>query len=277
MSFAGDSVSLSGLTIPGTHDSGALHEPLAGTIACQKLSIRAQLDIGVRYLDIRLRHYGDALLVHHGPVYQHMNFDDVLIHVTAFLRANPSETVIMEVSSEYKPADNTETFEQGFLRHANNPAYKSSWWRETYVPRLGDVRGKIVLLRRFPGSIAASGGIDVTGWQDDTQFTLTDTRGVNILVQDRYRVASNHDKWDIVRGMLDQAAEDTGGAWRLNFTSGFRSILGVPNITGVSEDINSRLSHYFAEDARRGVPFGVIISDFIDKQIVQHELRSYFS
>lgn len=277
MSFADDSVSLAELTIPGTHDAGALHEPLPGTTTCQHLSIPEQLEIGVRYLDVRLRHFGDALLVHHGPVYQHENFDGVLTGVTGFLRANPGETVIMEVSSEYKPENNTETFEQAVMRHVEDASCNSFWWRESHVPRLGEVRGRIVLLRRFPGSPSVSGGIDVTGWRDDTRFTLTDTRGAAIAVQDRYRVAANDEKWDAVMGMLDGAAADASGIWHLNFTSGFRTVLGVPNITSVSNDINSRLLDYLSANARRGVHFGTVISDFVDKRIVQQELRAYFS
>ena len=83
MYYVNDSTSLANLTIPGSHDSGALYEPVAGTAICQNLSIREQLDIGVRYLDIRLRQYGNALVVHHGSVYQHQNFDDVLTQVIA--------------------------------------------------------------------------------------------------------------------------------------------------------------------------------------------------
>ena len=51
-----DSISLASLNIPGTHNSGALHEPFPRTAKCQQLSIIDQLKIGVRFLDIRCRH-----------------------------------------------------------------------------------------------------------------------------------------------------------------------------------------------------------------------------
>src|SRR4051812_11416973 len=91
MQYVDDSVSLAALTIPGSHDSGALFEPVSGTAICQNLWIRDQLNIGVRYLDIRLRQYGNALLVHHGQVYQHENFDNVLQQTVEFLQTNPRE------------------------------------------------------------------------------------------------------------------------------------------------------------------------------------------
>jgi len=276
MAFVDDAARLGDLTIPGTHDSGALFESFPGTAICQDMSIANQLDIGVRYLDIRLRQIGNALVVHHGAVYQHENFDDVLIQVTGFLRANPSETVIMEVSSEHTPADNTESYEQTFMRYVNHPSYRDAWWRERRISRLGEVRGKIVLLRRFSGSASVAGGIDVTGWRDNTQFTLTDAAGVRITVQDSYVVSSNGTKWSAITGLLGQAAGDTGGAWYVNFTSGYWSILGIPNILGVSGDINRRLLDYATTSTLHHAHHGTVVSDFVARPIVQQLLRLYF-
>jgi len=279
MSFVGDSTKLGELTIPGTHDSGALVEPIAGTAKCQSLSIGDQLAIGVRYLDIRLRQIGNALVVHHGSVYQNQNFDDVLGQVTGFLQAHPSEAVVMEVSSEYTPANNTESYEQTFLRYVDAPRYAAYWSRQRQIPALGEVRGKIVLLRRFAGSAAGAGGIDVTGWQDNTQFTLSDAVGAHIVVQDNYNVAfgTNDNKWGAVAAMLDQAASDTGtGTWYLNFTSGVRSIIGIPNIPSVSNDIDSRLLNRFSASTQHHVHHGTVISDFVDQATIQQMLRLYF-
>ena len=49
---------LSDLTIPGTHDSGAMYDPpnrhLIGTAKAQDMTIPQQLEEGVRSFDIRL-------------------------------------------------------------------------------------------------------------------------------------------------------------------------------------------------------------------------------
>jgi 1-phosphatidylinositol phosphodiesterase len=279
MAYVDDSASLSDLTIPGTHDSGATHEPFPGVAKCQDLSIGEQLDIGVRYLDIRLRHYGDSLVVHHGAVYQHLNFDDVLIQVTDFLAENPSEVVMMEVSQEYTSANNTRSFEETFVTYATDSDYSSYWWRHSYVPLVGDVRGKIVLLRRFSGSFWTSGGIDVTDWSDNDAFTCYDTRGIAIDVQDYYNVNmyTNNNKWSEIRNKLSSAQWDTSGTLFLNFTSGVRKILGIPNIPIVSNDINGRLIDYFENVSESNVHHGVVISDFITKEMVKQELRPYFN
>lgn len=273
-----DSASLSDLTIPGTHDSGAKHESFGGTAKCQNLTIREQLDLGVRYLDIRLRHYGDSLVVHHGAVYQHLNFDDVLLQVTDFLAENPSEIVMMEVSQEHTSENNTRTFEETFTTYADDPTYRNYWWRHSYVPVVGDVRGKIVLLRRFSGSFWTSGGIDVTAWPDNAAFTRYDTRGVAINVQDYYKVNAytNKNKWSEIRNRLSEAQWDTSGTLFLNFTSGVRPIFGIPNIPSVSGDINKRLRDYFRGVTESKVHHGVVISDFVSKELIMEELRPYF-
>jgi 1-phosphatidylinositol phosphodiesterase len=279
MEYVDDSASLGDLTIPGTHDSGALYESFSGTAKCQDLTIGEQLDIGVRYLDIRLRHIDDALVVHHGSVYQHQNFDDVLTQVTDFLATYPSEVVVMEVSEEYTSSNITRTFEETFNTYAENSAYSSYWWRHSYVPTVGDVRGKIVLLRRFSGSFWVSGGIDVTGWEDNAEFTLYDTRDVAINVQDYYQVSSwsNDNKWNEIAEHLSAAESDSAGTLFLNFTSGYRSVWGIPNIPGVADDINQRLLDYFDAVGSGNLHHGVVISDFITAEMVRAELYPFFN
>lgn len=78
MSFIQGERKLSALSIPGTHDAGARYEPVSGTAKTQNLTIAEQLNAGVRFLDVRCRFVDDNFAIHHGPVYQHLNFDDVL-------------------------------------------------------------------------------------------------------------------------------------------------------------------------------------------------------
>ena len=278
MAHVRDEASLAELTIPGTHDSGALYESVASTAKCQDLTIAEQLNIGVRYLDIRLRQYGNAMVIHHGAVYQHLNFDDVLTDLTSFLATNASEVVIMEVSREYPAANSTETFEQTFMRYVTNAAYRNYWWREGYVPKLGAVRGKIILLRRFAGSPSVSGGIDATAWQDNQEFTIYDTHAGAINIQDYYRVSAKtfDHKWGVIQDRLKAAQSDTTGTLFINFTSGYRSLLGVPNIIPVADAIDGRLIDYFGDLKAGHIHSGVVISDFITQDMVQEELFPFF-
>ena len=54
MESLNDSLYISEVTLPGTHDSATKNVQLAYFSKCQSLDIRGQLDAGFRYLDIRL-------------------------------------------------------------------------------------------------------------------------------------------------------------------------------------------------------------------------------
>lgn len=60
------------------------------------------------------RHLRDAFAIYHGPVSQELTFDDVTATVRDFLKAHPSETVILSVKEESSPSGNTRTFERMF-------------------------------------------------------------------------------------------------------------------------------------------------------------------
>ncbi|HEU4532474.1 MAG TPA: phosphatidylinositol-specific phospholipase C domain-containing protein, partial [Polyangiaceae bacterium] len=135
MSALNGELLLSQITVPGTHDTMALYEPVAGTAKCQSLSLADQLNAGVRFLDVRCRHFNNAFTIHHGSVYQNANFDDVLGATFAFLNAHPSEAVIMSVKEEHTAAGNTRSFEQTFDAYvAANPG---KWNLGTDLPALG--------------------------------------------------------------------------------------------------------------------------------------------
>src|SRR5690242_10710610 len=103
MSGLDDARLLSELSIPGSHDSGALFEPIAGLSKNQDLTIAEQLAAGVRYLDIRCRNIEDRFYIFHGSVDQHQGFDQVLATIYAFLDAHPGEAVIASVMQESTP------------------------------------------------------------------------------------------------------------------------------------------------------------------------------
>ncbi|RFS22720.1 phosphatidylinositol diacylglycerol-lyase [Chitinophaga silvatica] len=257
MSAVNDNTSLSALSIPGTHDSGARVEPVGGTAKCQTLSIREQLDAGTRYLDIRCRHIGDAFAIHHGSIYQNMNFTDVLTMCYDFLAANPTETIIMSVKEEYDPTNNTRSFEQTFDSYTQ--LQPSKWNLGATIPNLGSVRGKIVLVRRF-GASNTPKGIDATNWADNTTFSINNG-SANLRVQDQYVVPDNSGKWTSITNLLSEAYSGSSSVLYLNYSSGYKSLIfGIPSITTVSNSINPQLDTYFTNNTHGR--YGVIAMDF---------------
>nr|XP_020480688.1 uncharacterized protein LOC109974696 [Monopterus albus] len=89
---------LSLITIPGTHDSMAVH---GGPEAeCQVLSLRDQLRAGIRFLDLKVFGLGNTLYVMHGVMYEHSTLKDVLDTVNAFLSEFKTEAVLIRVQPE---------------------------------------------------------------------------------------------------------------------------------------------------------------------------------
>ncbi|HVM12690.1 MAG TPA: PKD domain-containing protein, partial [Actinomycetota bacterium] len=153
-----DTLPLTRLSIPGTHDTGAYNEGGAATLT-QSMDLGEQLRSGIRAWDIRLRDQGGdkGLGVFHGPVYQRLDFaDNVLYDAYMFLEDHPKETVLIRI--KYEP-ENKDTEPDDFDRSI---ADDLQWYIDrgrVYVPpnpppadsatTLGDVRGKIVILENF--------------------------------------------------------------------------------------------------------------------------------
>ncbi|HTI97584.1 MAG TPA: phosphatidylinositol-specific phospholipase C [Dongiaceae bacterium] len=244
---------LSQLSIPGTHDAGARHEPFPGTAKCQELSLSDQLAAGVRFLDIRCRHVKDAFVIHHGSVDQHLSFDEVLQAVFGFLKAHPSECVIMSIKEEYDASGDTRSFEKTFATYvAKNPG---QWYLGAKLPQLDQVRGRIVLFRRFSAQTGPL-GIDASVWPDNRSFNV----GEILRVQDNYEVSDNAVKWRQIEGLLDEAKAGKPDTLFVNFASGYQSTIGIPNLVKVANDINPRLAAYM--QAHPQGRYGVILMDF---------------
>lgn len=253
-----DDRGLAALSIPGTHDSGARFEPLEGLAQTQTLTIGEQLDAGVRFFDVRCRNFQDEFLIFHGAIDQNQTFDEVLATMFAFLDAHPGETVIASIKEEGDAFEATQSFEDVFAGYVAEAPER--WVLAPTLPALGDVRGKIVLLRRFEAA-AAPLGIDAVAWPDNLTFTI-DGPDARLRVQDEFIVTDNDAKLAAVTALLDETAADDGTTLSLDFTSGFQMIDGLPNIRVVSDDLNARLDTLLADPARAGAHLGVVVMDF---------------
>ncbi|GAA2645041.1 phosphatidylinositol-specific phospholipase C [Streptomyces lunalinharesii] len=148
MSALGDGTPVQRLSIPGTHDSGAR---IGGPwVACQNTSIAAQLAAGIRFLDVRCRAVDGVFAIHHGAFYQELMFGDVLNACRDFLRAHPTETVLMRVKQEYSEVS-AEEFRQVFVSYLDGKGYRSLFRLDAGLPTLGEARGRVVLLADADG------------------------------------------------------------------------------------------------------------------------------
>lgn len=193
MKYVDDNKFLDELSIPGTHDSGTCSvdndtEPQSSQVKCQQDYIPTQLLEGIRYFDIRLGK-GDNPGIDHGMYYllkkdaYFMHLSDVIGYFKTFLNENPTEALIMLVSRGNDEATD-ESVTTAFAKVLDdNPKL---FYTSSRVPTLGEVRGKIVLLRRFGlDGDSVSGhtwGLDLTEW-DNKIAAHTDSSSM-CLVQD---------------------------------------------------------------------------------------------
>jgi 1-phosphatidylinositol phosphodiesterase len=265
-----DDKSLSELSIPGTHDSCARY---GGSIyECQTWDLQTQLSNGIRFFDIRCRHYQDKFTIHHEPAYQNLDFPDVRDVCIAFLQQHPSETIIMSIKKEHDDEQNQLTFQGVFNNYLIG--FEDFWSLGNVIPKLGDVRGKIVLFRRFELDLDASVtlGIDVNPlfWTEDQTFSIPNSGIPIIRVQDGYKALLYSDaKWERIKRLLDEAETGPPNVLFVNFTSAsgggfpltFATGLSSPgNIVGGVNPINLYLKKYLVTKTKKR--FGIIVMDF---------------
>lgn len=130
---------LTRLTIPGTHDSGALYGGLY--VACQNITIADQLNAGIRFLDVRCRLTGGSFAIHHAAFYQNLMFGDVLAACWNFLAAHPGETVLMRVKQEYS-GESDAAFRAVFDDYLDNRGWRPLFRIGAGLPSLGEAAAR---------------------------------------------------------------------------------------------------------------------------------------
>jgi 1-phosphatidylinositol phosphodiesterase len=225
------------------------------------MTIEQQLNAGIRFFDIRCRHYENSFPIHHAEKFQNQFFvPDVMEVCVKFLNAHPLECIVMHIKKEYSEADCTETFQETFER--NLQGFQRFWYLGDTVPMLGDVRGKIVLLRRFDAERLPL-GIDATSWEDKATFTISNN--AQLRIQDEYDVptlCNIDDKWDEAEALFEEAKPGDPNVWYINWTSGAvgaspeNIAKGTPGIRGMNDFL---LLYLLANPAGR---IGTIGMDF---------------
>lgn len=242
MKYVDDNKLLDELSIPGTHDSGTCSvdndtEPQSSQVKCQQDYIPTQLLEGIRYFDIRLGKGNDPGICH-GDFYlfkkdgYYLHLSDVIRYFKTFLSENPREALIILASRGNDEATDDSVTTAFAKVLDDNPKL---FYTSSRIPTLHEVRGKIVLLRRFRlAGNSASGhtwGLDLTEWDDKikahsdstTMCLVQDARGfeaagetgdkepycTKVYAQDKYKLTGT-DKLSWV----DNALKETTGRTR---------------------------------------------------------------
>lgn len=206
-----DSAYISELNLAGSHDSAAAYTTFPGWATCQTLTISRQLSLGIRLLDLRLRCTDGKFFMVHSVAdcfvspdkKEKLTFDTVLDDCRAFLRDEPKETLVLSVKM-----DRGRSYAVFFRRFCELyvRGNEDVWYLNEKVPTLGEVRGKLVLMRRFvrPKHCGEDAGhpcgLDFSVWENQNSerpvppFRTDLGSGCAAVIQDGYRLAGER-KW----------------------------------------------------------------------------------
>ncbi|QHB32566.1 phosphatidylinositol-specific phospholipase C [Yersinia canariae] len=262
MSRISDTQLLSQLSIPGTHDSASFLSNVFGAefTKTQSWNIREQLDNGVRFLDARCRLINDVFTMHHGAVFLKQQFGDILNSCIEFLKKNPTEFILLSVKQEHTTESSTKSFNE-IMHDSYIEPHNKIFYLKNKNPSIRDIRGKIVLLRRYSGNKV---GIDVSHWKNDTTFKIKNG-DFNIYIQDHYdgyTALSINFKRKFVESLLNEAKKNRPNDMYINFTS----VSGIltPYAGAKGHHLIDGMNIWFCKQYREKQKMGIIVADFVD-------------
>ncbi len=302
-----DNIYVNQLSIPGTHDAGAINgamswgsigDDLGGT---QWISIPEQLNMGIRCLDLRPACYNplfetDRLQLYHGVVRTDKTFASAISDMTQFLADNPGEFIVVLMRHESEIGD------VPFV------GQDQSNWKEWMTTALKDVscaipfdkdmvlkdaRGKILFLCRDQYDTNPIGGY-IYNWTHSQDFNAQKSSYVlppssgesgKLYVQDYYDATEDGGpqyKVDNVKRMLGESAklhdaataESQDFVWVVNHCSGydqFQTMLGIdiPTATGYQSNAQNMGNNIlpYIRDEHEGST-GIVMFDYVGTDVV---------
>lgn len=304
MSAISGNAFLSSLTIPGIHDAAAAKIYIAikdrsswvPFACCQSLPISRLLAAGVRYIDLRAGYLENdlkTLIAYHNFVPMAdadgnpLTIESIFQDCYKFLAKSQSksEGLLMQIKQDYEGKDGAAS-KAKFATDMKALINKSSnkWLLSASVPQLGDLRGKIQLIRRFPApDVQGDFGIDVSDkatkgdtWRDNTTFELK-TGNVTLQIQDLWNLdlmnlsTMPQTKFESVKQHLGAGYKDKAlTTWYINFTSankpgGLTGPLAIANgwwLPYPVQGVNSKLDAYFNAAKSKLGRYGTILMDY---------------
>lgn len=255
MSSLSDSMPVSIVSIPGTHDSAAYKMNGASKILSpwaktQDKSISQQLDMGVRYFDLRVY---DDMSMHHGIAWVGESLLYHLKEINSFLELHPREFVIVRLKNE-QGTNITEDYT--FLKNIVKVIPESGVYNKLYtkvnsLPVVKDVRGKIVMID------------DTGGWL--MPFSAYNYRKA-IFIQDNYKDVSIDEKLRLVTTFINGVNTEYRylSLNHLSFTNSPKTIYNV------SMEMNTRFDKWFVENKDNLQTVGITIVDFANQTLINN-------
>lgn len=285
-----DTIKLSQINLPGTHNSGAFKVNLSYFSKCQNMTIADQLNSGLRFFDIRVEKLEDELKLVHGVTdcknpekpAKPLLLRYVVKTLKNFLSENPSEVILFSFNRD-DGASSEETFDLFFEKYLSDDTL---WYKENRIPTLKEVRGKIVLLNRCHLDknneiyTDMNTGINLTNWvyqKDNTDRIYEyaellgkdkNLTGTDFMVQDLYGLTPQK-KWQLAIAPFIKNPPEADGI----LISFFSCITTIYNPRRSAKYINKRLAGVTLDSTKK---YGWIILDYPTKDFIKKVIDSNF-
>jgi 1-phosphatidylinositol phosphodiesterase len=247
-----DDILISELSIPGTHDSCALYG--GPHTICQAKSLLEQLELGIRFFDIRCRALNNKFALVHGMIDQHQDFGSALHQLLRYLRHHPKEFIFIRVKEEAKADNKSKEFVkifEDYLEKVGGPD-SGKFYMGTKVPTVGEVRGKIVLFDNF-------------GYGKGIEWNNTQS----LCLQDKYRIANKEDlivKKQQIKATITEYQQSKKDKIYINFCSGHPGSAALKSLIITPKKIAKQTNKLILESTGS---LGVIAMDFPGDEVVR--------
>lgn len=312
MSMLPDTMYLSELNIPGTHDAGAtnmltnLINQLSPTI-CHQLYLDEQLNAGIRAWDIRIdkksaQSEEDPNIVHGESAFICRNRDDGILELDevmktakAFLDTHPQETIVITLKGDGKSITNLLGDDDDIAKHVvkyikdtSYPIYRPTSDESGKIPTLGQIRGKIVFIRRLSlsnscihdlnvqsksltYSLLDAFGPDASLWDQNEYSKYMHAQQVgdsNVYVQDNYGEGNADKKYTYFTGTIDDATQKKltadGSAYLFNYSAA-KDDMDQPEAINQKLMKEERLNQPTSLDSKKTI--GMVMTNYIDAKL----------
>lgn len=266
MKSLNDTLLIRHLSLPGTHDSGAMRGGEA--LRTQSSTLSQQLEIGIRAFDVRLQSHNGKLGVYHSIAFQHIFWEeDVLPTMISFLKNHPTEMLVVSLKCEGGSTSEYSSLLSASLQQTQYHPYIISSYNNKLT--LGDCRGKILFLHRDEAGPDYH-GVRCEGWQDNAscQLTLRASNGIvdTAYLQDEYQYLSGDitelkkKEQAIIHYFKQMSCPKTrASSWGISFISATGLPHGTPHI--FADYLNGTIADYLINHEQRYC--GIVLIDFV--------------
>ncbi|MBQ8209487.1 MAG: hypothetical protein IJZ35_02755 [Clostridia bacterium] len=283
MKIIPDDVKITGINIPATHDSAACFASFSLISRTQSLTVAEQLNAGVRFFDFRFSLENGEFFAKHGIANckkskglfaPKLTADEIVAHCIDFVKSNPTETVLFVLRDT---TGSKNFFSEFYSRYIENNS--SMWYLNNSIPLLGEVRGKIVLLRNVNTHSDmfndTNSGINfrppyvgstyVDDWKTGELCSIeTGKAFAKVHIQDSYKVEGKK-KWGTVKRFLESDLNSD------DFNVCAASCTGIRTPYFNAKYINSELMKFtFNKDKC----YGIVMMDFVTAELCDKIIES---